>query len=351
MGAALSAVFRVWSMGRFLFSVMRTKLECAAQLRGIRSKAPGFVQFVRSGSIVRHRAKKGRGSLLSWNRASVVLAGILVLCLLCLPGAVAWAQEETTEAADVVTNTATEIDDASDAVVEAADADAVVTNTATEIDDASDAVVEAVDADAVVTNTATEIDDASDAVVEAADADAVDLDDESAYYDHVGWYVRGGMFGGFLEGRKGVDFDPGIGFSVAGGLRHNRWMAVEVNYSKVYESKTNDIEPKNTRSVEEYEVAVDLHFYPLGLFEVSAVSDRLQPYVSGGFGFSEVDISSSKQTLYLFRIGGGLDVYVTEKLGVYVDGSYSIMSGTTLGNRNNVLSGRGAIGWGAFARF
>ncbi|MFB0978368.1 MAG: hypothetical protein QMC73_11940, partial [Myxococcota bacterium] len=98
---------------------------------------------------------------MSWNRASVVLAGIVVLCLLCLPGAVAWAQEETTEAADVVTNTATEIDDASDAVVaEAADADAVVTNTATEIDDASDAVVvEAADADAVVTNTATEIDD------------------------------------------------------------------------------------------------------------------------------------------------------------------------------------------------
>jgi hypothetical protein len=330
-----------------------------------------------------------------------VLAGIVVLCLLCLPGAVAWAQEETTEAADVVTNTATEIDDASDAVaeavdadavvtntateiddasdavvveaadadavvtntateiddasdavvVEAADADAVVTNTATEIDDASDAVVEAADADAVVTNTATEIDDASDAVVEAADADAVDLGDESVYYDHVGWYVRGGVFGGFLEGRKGVDFDPGIGFSVAGGLRHNRWMAIEVNYSKVYESKTNDIEPKNTRSVEEYEVGVDLHFYPLGLIEVLAVSDRFQPYVSGGFGFSEVDVSSSKQTLYMLRIGGGLDVYVTEKLGIYVDGSYSIMSGTTIGNQNNVLSGRGSIGWGAFARF
>jgi opacity protein-like surface antigen len=252
---------------------------------------------------VRHRAKKGRGSLLSWNRASVVLAGIVVLCLLCLPGAVAWAQEETTEAADVVTNTATEIDDA------------------------------------------------SDAVVEAADADAVDLDEESVYYDHVGWYVRGGVFGGFLEGRKGVDFDPGIGFSVAGGLRHNRWMAIEVNYSKVYESKTNDIEPKNTRSVEEYEVGVDLHFYPLGLIEVLAVSDRFQPYVSGGFGFSEVDVSSSKQTLYMLRIGGGLDVYVTEKLGIYVDGSYSIMSGTTIGNQNNVLSGRGSIGWGAFARF
>ncbi len=302
-GAALSAVFRVRSIGRFLLSVMRTKLECATQLRGIRSKTPGVVQFVRSESIVRHRAKKGRGSLLSWNRASVVLAGIVVLCLLCLPGSVAWAQDETTEAADVVTGTATGMDDA------------------------------------------------SDAVAEAANAGAVDLDDESAYYDHVGWYVRGGMFGGFLEGRKGVDFDPGIGFSVAGGLRHNRWMAVEVNYSKVYESKTNDIEPKNTRSVEEYEVAVDLHFYPLGLIEVSAVSDRLQPYVSGGFGFSEVDISSSKQTLYLFRIGGGLDVYVTEKLGVYADGSYSVMSGTTIGNRNNVLSGRGAIGWGVFARF
>jgi hypothetical protein len=251
---------------------------------------------------VRHRAKKGRGSLLSWNRASVVLAGIVVLCLLCLPGAVAWAQEETTEEVDVVTDAATEIDTAAPDEERMEESDSM-------------------------------------------------FDDESAYYDHVGWYVRGGMFGGFLEGRKGVDFDPGIGFSVAGGLRHNRWMAVEVNYSKVYESETNDIEPKNTRSVEEYEVAVDLHFYPLGLIEVSAVSDRLQPYVSGGFGFSEVDISSSKQTLYLFRIGGGLDVYVTEKLGVYVDGNYSIMSGTTIGNRNNVLSGRGAIGWGVFARF
>jgi len=282
-----------------------------------------------------------------------VLAGIVVLCLLCLPGAVAWAQEETTEAADVVTNTATEIDDASDAVVaEAADADAVVTNTATEIDDASDAVVvEAADADAVVTNTATEIDDASDAVAEAADADAVDLGDESVYYDHVGWYVRGGVLAGYLDGHDNLDFDAGVGFSVAGGLRHNRWMAIEVNYSKVYKSKTNDIETEKSKSVEEYEMGVDLHFYPLGLIEVLAVSDRFQPYVSGGFGFSEVDVSSSKQTLYMLRFGGGLDVYVTEKLGVYVDGSYSIMSGTTIGNQNNVLSGRGSIGWGAFARF
>ncbi|HIM00296.1 MAG TPA: hypothetical protein EYG46_04770 [Myxococcales bacterium] len=302
LSAALSAVFRVRLMGRFLFRVMRTKLECAAQRRGIRSYAPRFVKFVRSESIVRHRAKKGRGSLSSWNRASVVLAGVVVLCLLCLPGAVAWAQEETTEAADVVTDTATEIDTA----------------------------------------------ESDEERMEESDSM---FDDGSVYYDHVGWYVRGGVFGGFLEGRKGVDFDPGIGFSVAGGLRHNRWMAVEVNYSKVYESETNDIEPKNTRSVEEYEVGFDLHFYPLGLIEVSAVSDRLQPYVSGGFGFSEVDVSSSKQTLYMLRIGGGLDMYVTEKLGIYVDGSYSIMSGTTIGNQNNVLSGRGSIGWGAFARF
>ena len=228
----------------------------------------------------------------------------------------------------------------------------MVTNTATEIDDASDAVVvEAADADAVVTNTATEIDDASDAVAEAADADAVDLGDESVYYDHVGWYVRGGVLAGYLDGHDNLDFDAGVGFSVAGGLRHNRWMAIEVNYSKVYKSKTNDIETEKSKSVEEYEMGVDLHFYPLGLIEVLAVSDRFQPYVSGGFGFSEVDVSSSKQTLYMLRFGGGLDVYVTEKLGVYVDGSYSIMSGTTIGNQNNVLSGRGSIGWGAFARF
>jgi hypothetical protein len=259
-------------------------------------------------------------------------------------------------AVDVVTDTATEIDDASDAVAQAAESDTADLDDAAikaELMEATDGIsvdeIEDVDqADQLVE--ATEIDTAESDEERMEESDSM-FDDESAYYDHVGWYVRGGMFGGFLEGRKGVDFDPGIGFSVAGGLRHNRWMAVEVNYSKVYESKTNDIEPKNTRSVEEYEVAVDLHFYPLGLIEVSAVSDRLQPYVSGGFGFSEVDISSSKQTLYLFRIGGGLDVYVTEKLGLYVDGNYSIMSGTTIGNRNNVLSGRGAIGWGVFARF
>ena len=248
LSAALSAVFRFRSMGRFLFRVMRTKLECAAQCRGTRSYAPRFVQFVRSESIVLHRAKKGRGSLLSWNRSSVVLAGVVVLCLLCLPGAVAWAQEETTEAAGVVTDTVTKIDTASDAVAQAAESDTADLDdaaTKAEVMEATDGIsvdeIEDVD-QADQLDEATKIDTAAPDEERMEESDSM-FDEESVYYDHVGWYVRGGVFGGFLEGRKGVDFDPGIGFSVAGGLRHNRWMAVEVNYSKVTKAKpmTSDL--------------------------------------------------------------------------------------------------------------
>lgn len=191
--------------------------------------------------------------------------------------------------------------------------------------------------------------------------DSIDADpevDDSSYYDHTGWYVKGGVVAGFFDAhKKKVDLDPGVGFSVALGVRHSALVGGEINFSYIYESKTKDFDElvdgarDNSRSVKEYEVLFDLHTYPFSAIEVEIIPDWVQPFVATGVGFGEVEAGSQKQMRLLLRFGGGVDVLITETLGVYLDGGYSVITAVTQSNKKTILDGRGQIGFGVLARF
>lgn len=181
---------------------------------------------------------------------------------------------------------------------------------------------------------------------------------EDSFYDHRGWYVRSGVIAGFFDGhRNKVDFDPGVGFSVAAGVRHSDLIAAEVNFSYVYEAKTRDFDEivesatDESKPVKEYEVLFDLHMYPFASIDLFEIPDWIQPYATAGLGFGEVEVGPAKQSRFLLRFGGGVDVLLTERWGVYLDGGYSVITATTQSNERTILDGRGHLGLGALVRF
>lgn len=180
-------------------------------------------------------------------------------------------------------------------------------------------------------------------------------------YERTGYYLRAGAAAGFFEAhRSKVDFDVGVGLAIAAGYRHNSYIAGEVGFRYSFAADTDDFtkldgidigEDDDSKTLKEFEVTFDLKGYPLGYFDVSAMPDWVQPYAMVGVGFGETTVGNLKELRFLMRFGGGFEVLITDRLGVYLDGGYSVITGTVRENGGTILDGHGQLGIGALVRF
>lgn len=185
--------------------------------------------------------------------------------------------------------------------------------------------------------------------------------DSESFYDYTGLYLQSGVAAGFFEAHKGkVDFDPGVGIAVAVGYRPNAYLAGQMDFVYIFEADTDDFtkldrielgETDDSKSLGYYEFSFNLKGYPLGYFEVSTVPDWIQPYVKVGFGFADIEVGSLDEVGFLFRFDTGVDFMITDRLGVYLDGGYTVITKMVSEDDSTILDGRGHLGLGALVRF
>jgi len=211
-----------------------------------------------------------------------------------------------------------------------------------------------------------------------ADAGAQDAQEMAApesRYDLSGWFLRAGAAAAFFDEAAGdIQFDPGVGLSVAGGYRHNAYLAGEFSFAYFWKSDTDDFlkfdeiqfdEDDPTKKLISYEISANLKFYPLGYvasddvgtwFEplsesLAVVPDWWQPYLSFGLGFSQQDVSELDQTRFALRFVGGMDFLITRHYGLYAEGGYTMHTNVVHKSEGTYLDGTGHIHLGALVRF
>jgi opacity protein-like surface antigen len=152
-------------------------------------------------------------------------------------------------------------------------------------------------------------------------------------YSRTGFYVGGGvayatdLYEDEIEDALNTGFDVDIedtfGLDVRGGWRFLRFLAVELQYEWLdeYDIKVGNAGGKS--KVDTQTVTANLKVYlPI---------KRFQPYVLGGIGFQRYEIEHNyfngtirlQQDDYDFagRVGLGFDVYLTEHVVFYAEGS------------------------------
>lgn len=153
-------------------------------------------------------------------------------------------------------------------------------------------------------------------------------------YERSGLYVGGGLTGGFttrLEGQltevpgvNDVEVDPSVGLTARAGVRVTPRFAVEAQYEWMEDFET---------SIAGTEVAETTTQTVTGNLKGYLGTGRVQPYLSAGAGFlraksdDPVTTFQRTDTDFALRFGGGLDVYLTEVIGVSLDTSYVLPTG------------------------
>ncbi len=152
-------------------------------------------------------------------------------------------------------------------------------------------------------------------------------------FNRPGPYVGLGMAGGFPE-FNGVARDSGDspGFNVRGGYRFNDYVAVEALYEYMNDFGTRRRDFFSDRATGNLSTN---NFNVMGkLFVPIPGVDTLQPYVSGGLGFLNVDgadrLHATDGTLRRIesgtelagRVDGGVDYYLTHRIATFLDAGY-----------------------------
>ena len=136
-------------------------------------------------------------------------------------------------------------------------------------------------------------------------------------------------------GPVNVDFEDTWGFNARGGWRFLPWLAAEgvYEYASNFRANLSRATPGRPGGGD-----VGTAKAPSNTFTVNAKGilplGRVQPYLSGGIGFVNVRIRSistsqrdfddvsRSQTDFAGRVAAGSDVFITEHIGLFVEGSY-----------------------------
>ena len=138
-----------------------------------------------------------------------------------------------------------------------------------------------------------------------------------------------------------VQADNGLGFNLRFGKRVDPHFAVEAAFDWIGGFGLK--EAPLTGSVDVWTLGVNVKAYLL--------TDRVQPFLLLGMGGLFVTGGNTIQNLrdngsgFMGRFGAGLDVYVTERIGISVESAYVLPTGRS-GNYDNIT-----IGWSLFYRF
>jgi opacity protein-like surface antigen len=149
------------------------------------------------------------------------------------------------------------------------------------------------------------------AVAAAAEEAAV------ADYTRRGTYVSvGGAYA--INAYRGLsDFDDTWAVNGRIGYRVTRHWALEIEFEYAHEFKSESALVHNSY----YVPGVNVKYYFL--------EDRFQPYVLGGVNFAVSQANgeinsrhSARGADWSFRMGAGLNIFVAEKVALYVEGTY-----------------------------
>lgn len=178
----------------------------------------------------------------------------------------------------------------------------------------------------------------------ATTASASELISESKQgYDWRGPYAKLGLAIGFPDEKSSFpDVDPGAGFDLAGGWRLAPWLAAEADMNFIAGADVSG----TSKDMQIFAFTVNAKGYPLGALQTDAIPQDFQPYVLMGLGGGEVEVGSFDEGSFIFRIGGGVDMWFAENFGAYFDAGYQVITDDDTG-----LNGEGLIVLGAMCRF
>jgi hypothetical protein len=138
------------------------------------------------------------------------------------------------------------------------------------------------------------------------------------------------------------------GINIRAGLRSASWMAIEAQFEWVH-----GMEPDGNRSGDDWTTTFNWRVYPLTDL---ILKGRIQPFLVMGIGATSYKLNEPSVPRCLgnycpdkryfgfsSRWGGGVDVYVTDKIGIVLDCTYVWATGTPIKDLNYVSLGLGAI--------
>lgn len=130
------------------------------------------------------------------------------------------------------------------------------------------------------------------------------------------------MVSGFQDGAAAGDFGDTLGFNVRGGYRVNDFWAFEGIYEYGDDFGARQVHPGERIRTNAFTGNAKL-LLPLG---------RFQPYLMAGAGFLNANADGGLKrtgwdvdgTNFAGRFGGGLDLYATEHVALYLDAAYTM---------------------------
>ncbi len=137
----------------------------------------------------------------------------------------------------------------------------------------------------------------------------------------------------------GIDFDSSIGISGRIGNRFTPNFAIEGQLEYAGEF---DLDGFGSLDVSATLLSGNGKFYFL--------TEQIQPYVLGGLGWGFMDLDtpgfgSADDDGFVLRLGGGVDFYINENIGLLLEGAYNVATGDL-----EDLS-YATLGWGLFYRW
>lgn len=160
-----------------------------------------------------------------------------------------------------------------------------------------------------------------------------DYDDHRGF-DRPGLYVGGGLVGGFatrleselheIPGVTDVEVDPSVGLTARVGVRVTPHIAIEAHYEWMDNFETS-VAGNTIADTQTQTLTGDVKGY--------LATGRVQPYLMAGAGFLTAksdDPTTNFQrtdTDFVARVGGGVEFYLNESVGLSVDTSYVLPAG------------------------
>jgi hypothetical protein len=162
---------------------------------------------------------------------------------------------------------------------------------------------------------------------------------EKSLYLQLGGNANFDVFGDDASGSN----SGGVNIHV--GLRTATWMSVEAQFEWVH-----GMYPDGNKSGDDWTTTFNWRVYP---FTDRILKARVQPFLLAGIGVSSYKVNlngclgnfcpDSREFGFSSRWGGGVDVYITDSIGVVLDVSYVWVTGTPVRDLNYVSLGLGAI--------
>ncbi len=168
--------------------------------------------------------------------------------------------------------------------------------------------------------------------------------DKVSGYEYTGPYVQGALSIGRIDFDGNIDSDASGGFAFGGGYRFLPWLSAEGHFQ--FLGGQDNAERGNTdRDSEFFAFTFGPKIYPLGLFDLDAIPETIQPYATIGIGGGEGEVKNiEEKSSFVARFILGIDFWITDHFGAFVEGGgYAV--------EDDDIDGAGVFSVGAAWRF